>query len=66
MAAFSNLANGVFNRVNYEPTSKATNIEGVSFGSKGVTFSLSLSNSIFGSSTKVQPRSCYALIIIKA
>ena len=66
MAAFSNLANGVFNRVNYEPTSKATNIEGVSFGSKGVTFSLSLSNSIFGSSNKVQPRSCYALMIIKA
>lgn len=32
----------------------------------GIDFNASKSNSIFGASSKVQPRSCYALMIIKS
>ena len=35
-------------------------------GYTALSIDVSLSNSIFGSSNKVQPRSCYALMIIKS
>ena len=64
-ASFTELASGVFTTLGFEPTSKASNVSGTAFGGKNLSFNLSNSNSIYGSSNKVQARSYQLLMIIK-
>ena len=48
------------------PTMDGTWFTDATTGSSTLNFDASDSNTIYGLSTKIQPRSCYALMIIKS